>query len=68
MAQEENISELANQLKERGLTCKNLQARRDQQKKESVDFQKLGFQKIADVEKQVADQLNGLYNKVCRKI
>lgn len=74
--------EIAQQLKQRGLTCPRLNSMINKQisdakkdVKDSQKFRSLGFdkqaqlqEKIANAQKQSASELKSLYSRVCRKI
>ena len=58
--------EVAEKLKNRGLTCKSLKLKIDQKLKEAKEFRGYGFLNIAQAEKEIAEKLNGLQKQVCR--
>ena len=64
----ENHEELARSLKERGLTCSKLQKMINRQRADIEMFRKVGFNKLAETEKNVMNQVKSLKKKVCRRL
>jgi len=64
----ENVNELSKKLRERGLSCDSLARKIKQQEKDAIEFQKIGFNRLANTERNVANQLKQLRRKVCRKL
>lgn len=64
----EDIRNLSERLRQRGLTCNSLSKKIKQQQRDAVDFEKLGFNKLANTERAIANQLRMLKDKVCRRL
>lgn len=64
----ENIQELANRLRQKGLTCSKLRKMINDKKSDARDFEKVGFQKLAKNEIESARAIKSLKDKVCRKL
>ena len=63
MEKEDNLVE---QLRSRGITCGRLKSMESRERKEAADFRKLNFNKLAEVQEGVANQLKSVRDKVCK--
>ena len=53
-------------LKDRGLTCAKLKSVEQRELKESGEFRRIGFLRIAEAQEQSAKKIRELRQKVCR--
>ena len=65
---EEDFKELSKNLKEKGITCKKLESMIKNKKSDARMFTQAGFNNLAKKERESAEAIKSLKNKVCRRI